>query len=214
MDLWILFQKLPDAWVIYIWSFVYFLSLGSLAPRWNVSIELKCTRNIITLLTFQDMEESSWNNWGVCKLNAPSQLHLLFCFVLFCFVLFCFVNFTGYSIYLQFKLSPFPVSPLQSPIPSPCFYEVATPPTQLPTPASPAQAFSYDGASSLHRTRTKGFLSHWWQISPSSASGAMVPPCLLFRCLFKPWGLWGLWLVNIVVLPVGFQTPSAPSVLP
>ena len=27
-----------------------------------------------------------------------------------------------------------------------------------------------------------------------------------------PWELWGLWLVDIVVLPMGLQTPSTPSV--
>ena len=41
-----------------------------------------------------------------------------------------------------------------------------------------------------------------------------VPPCLLVGFWFSPWELWGVWLVNIVVLPMGLQTPSAPSALP
>jgi hypothetical protein len=40
-----------------------------------------------------------------------------------------------------------------------------------------------------------------------------VPPCVLFGWWFSPWELWGVWLVDIIVLPMGFQTPSAPSIL-
>jgi hypothetical protein len=61
----------------------------------------------------------------------------------------------------------------------------------------PALASSYTGASSLHRT--KGLSSHWCLTSPSSSTYA--------------WELWWVWLVDNVVLAMGFQTPSAPSVL-
>jgi hypothetical protein len=37
-----------------------------------------------------------------------------------------------------------------------------------------------------------------------------VPPCVLLGWWFRP---WELWLVDIVVLPMGLQTPSAPSVI-
>jgi hypothetical protein len=40
-----------------------------------------------------------------------------------------------------------------------------------------------------------------------------VPPCALLGWWFSPWDLWGVWLVDIVVLPMGLQTPSAPSIL-
>ena len=40
-----------------------------------------------------------------------------------------------------------------------------------------------------------------------------VPPCILFGWWLIPWELWGVWLVDIVVPPMGLQTPSAPSVL-
>ena len=40
-----------------------------------------------------------------------------------------------------------------------------------------------------------------------------LPPCVLFGWWFSPWELLGVWLVDIVVLPVGLQTPSASSVL-
>jgi hypothetical protein len=45
-----------------------------------------------------------------------------------------------------------------------------------------------------------------------------VPPCALFDWWFSPWEFWwggkvGSWLVDIAVLPMGLQTPSAPSFL-
>jgi hypothetical protein len=41
-----------------------------------------------------------------------------------------------------------------------------------------------------------------------------IVPCILSGWWFSPWELWGVWLVDIVVLPMGLQTSSAPSVLP
>jgi hypothetical protein len=41
-----------------------------------------------------------------------------------------------------------------------------------------------------------------------------VPPCILFTLWwFSPWKLWVVQLVDIV-LPLGLQSPSAPSLLP
>ena len=37
---------------------------------------------------------------------------------------------------------------------------------------------------------------------------AWVPPCVLFGWWFSPWELWGVWLVNIFVLPMRLQNPS------
>jgi len=51
---------------------------------------------------------------------------------------------------------------------------------------------------------------------PSYATYALetcVTSCVLFGWWFSPWELWVVWLVDIVVLPMGLQTPSAPSVL-
>jgi hypothetical protein len=39
------------------------------------------------------------------------------------------------------------------------------------------------------------------------------PMYILFGWWFSPWELWKVWLVDIVVLPMRLQTPSAPSVL-
>jgi hypothetical protein len=38
-------------------------------------------------------------------------------------------------------------------------------------------------------------------------------PCILFGCWFSPWELWWVSLVDFVILPVGLQSPSAPSAL-
>jgi hypothetical protein len=37
-----------------------------------------------------------------------------------------------------------------------------------------------------------------------------VPLCVFFDWWFSPRELWEYWLVHIVVLPMGLQTPSAP----
>jgi hypothetical protein len=76
-------------------------------------------------------------------------------------------------------------------------------------PLSPL-AFPHAGASSLHRT--KGLSSHWWsQGHPLLCMRVepWVPPCVLLGWCFRP---WKLWLVDIVVLPMGLQILSAPSI--
>jgi hypothetical protein len=40
------------------------------------------------------------------------------------------------------------------------------------------------------------------------------PLHVYFGWWFRPWELWRICLVGIVDLPMGLQTPSAPSVLP
>jgi hypothetical protein len=40
-----------------------------------------------------------------------------------------------------------------------------------------------------------------------------LEPCGLIDWWFRPWELWEVWLVDIVVLPIGLQSPSAPSTL-
>jgi hypothetical protein len=42
---------------------------------------------------------------------------------------------------------------------------------------------------------------------------ALVPPCVFLGWWFSPWELWEVWLVDIVVIPMGLQTPSPPTVL-
>jgi hypothetical protein len=40
-----------------------------------------------------------------------------------------------------------------------------------------------------------------------------LEPCVLLCWWLSPWEHLGDWLVDIIVLPLGLQTPSAPSVL-
>jgi len=111
-------------------------------------------------------------------------------------------------------LSPFQISPLAAPYTIPFLlflWECSHPPT---TSLLPTLAFPYTGAWSLHRT--KGLFSHWCPTRPSSATyaaWAIGYKCVLYCWWFSPWELWRVWLVDIVVLLRGLQTPSAPSVL-
>jgi hypothetical protein len=112
-------------------------------------------------------------------------------------------------------LSPFPVSPPELPIPFPlpCFNESAPSPTHSPTPTSPPWhsltrghwAFTASRASPIDGWQGHPLLHMWLQL--------WVPPSVLFGWWFISWELWGFWLVYIIVLPMGFQTPSSPSVL-
>jgi hypothetical protein len=68
------------------------------------------------------------------------------------------------------------------------------------------QAFTEPRASSSIDCQQGHPLLHM-QLEP------MVPICVLFGWWFSPWELWGVRLVDIVVLPTGLQTSSAPSVL-
>ena len=112
-------------------------------------------------------------------------------------------------------LFPFLFSPLQTPIPS----------------LSPLLLW---GCSSTH---PHTLLPHSlniplsWGIEPSQDQGPLIPlmpnkAIICYTCSwshgsfhvysnwwFIPWEFWGVWLVDIVVLPIGLQTPSAPSVL-
>jgi hypothetical protein len=75
-----------------------------------------------------------------------------------------------------------------------------------------ALAFPYTGAWSPHRpsppidAKERHPLLHM-RLEPQ------VPPCVLFAWWFSPWELWEVWMVDIIVLPMGLQTPSTPSVL-
>jgi hypothetical protein len=116
-----------------------------------------------------------------------------------------------FSLFTFQMLFPFPISP-RDPLfhpPPPAFYEGVPPPTHshLPTLASPTlghQAFTEPRASP----------PNWCQTRPSSASyaaGAMGRSMCTLWLVVSPWELCGGWLVDIV-LPIGMQTSSAPSV--
>jgi hypothetical protein len=70
--------------------------------------------------------------------------------------------------------------------------------------------FPYFGSSSVHRTKVMPDKSVLYYIS-SWSHGYSLCTLWLVVC---PWELWGgVWLVDIFVLPMKLQTPSAPTVL-
>jgi hypothetical protein len=119
----------------------------------------------------------------------------------FCFFLF-WIFLIGYFIYLHFKC-PLSRFPPKSPYPIP------------PLPASmrvcpshlTALTFPYTGAFTGSKASPpidaqQGHPLLHLQLEP------WVPPCVLLIWWLS---LWELWLVHIVVPPMGLQTPSAPS---
>jgi hypothetical protein len=73
---------------------------------------------------------------------------------------------------------------------------------------------TYAEALHLHMTKASPPTDTWqcYPLLPMQLEPC-VPPCVLFVWWLSPWELWGVWLVDIVVLPIRLQTPSAPSVL-
>jgi hypothetical protein len=122
----------------------------------------------------------------------------------------------GCFIYLHFKfqmLYPSPISPLQTPYPSPMLPWRS--PIHIFPP--PCPSILYAGAWTWNFHGTNGLPSHWCQIRHPLLHMQLepwVPPCILFGWWFSPWELWGVWLVDIIALPMGLQFPSAPSILP
>jgi hypothetical protein len=107
-------------------------------------------------------------------------------------------------------LSPLPVSPLQASyfISPTLLLWGCSPPTSLPwhSPTLGHQSFTVQRASLLIDARQSHLLLHM-QLEP------LVPPYVVYCWSLRPWELRGDWLVDIFVLPMGLQTPSAPSVL-
>jgi hypothetical protein len=111
-------------------------------------------------------------------------------------------------IYIS-NVNPFPSFPSGTPYPIPP--SLAPPPTQ-PSTSPPWHfltlgngAFTGPWASPPIDAR-QGYPRLHMQLQP------WVPPFVLFAWWFSPWELWEVWLVDIV-LPIGLQTPSPPSVL-
>jgi len=116
---------------------------------------------------------------------------------------------TVYFIYLQSKYyPPFQYSLCKPHIPSlsPYFYGVALSPTHSQLTSL---AFFYTEALSFHRSidARRGHPLLHEQVEP------WVPACSLFGWWFSSWEFWGVWLVDIVVLPMGLQNPLAPTVI-
>jgi hypothetical protein len=141
---------------------------------------------------------SSRPTWGYCKMLFLFHVFLLI-------ILFIYI-----SSVIPFTSFP---STAPYPIPSPCFYEAAPPSTHSLSPHCPSIPLhrainpSQDQGASPPIDAWKGLPPLHMQLEPC------VPPCVRFGWWFNPWELRGVWLVDIVVLPMGLQTSSAPTVL-
>ena len=124
-----------------------------------------------------------------------------------------FKIFIGYFIYLHFKYySPpfqFPSTP---PYPTPhlCFYKGAPPPI-YPLPPHYLSIPLYWG---INPSQDQGHLILLMPEKPHPLLHmqlkSWVSPCVFFGWLFSPWEFWMVWLVDIVVTPMGLQTSSTP----
>jgi hypothetical protein len=159
--------------------------------------------------------------------NISSQCIWQWCFnyciiydtIFLVFYIYSFLYYYFYWIFYLFtfqKLFPFLVSPLEiNPYPITillllrgCF------PTHPPNPASTSwhspilglQAFTGPRNSLPVKVLQDHSLLHML-LEP------WVPSCVHFGWWFSPYKLWQVWLVDIILLRLGLQTPLAPSVL-
>jgi hypothetical protein len=115
------------------------------------------------------------------------------------------------SIYIS-SLIPLPGTPHSQnppiPSPSPCFYDRVPPPNPPPPTSPPSVPLHWDiyytFIGPLHPLMSDKailcYICSWSHVY--SLVGSLVPG-----------SSGGFWLVDIVVLPMGLQIPSAPSVL-
>jgi hypothetical protein len=120
---------------------------------------------------------------------------------------FRFFQKMGILLMYILNVIPFPGFPSRN-LPHPAFMRfLPHPPTHPPTSASLPWyspilghgAFTGPRASPPLDVRQGYPLLHV-QLEP------WVPPCVLFCWWFSSWELWGVWLVDMVVLSMGLQT--------
>jgi hypothetical protein len=121
------------------------------------------------------------------NLQTMGRKCLTGCFVVV--VVVCFSFFIRYFLHLHFKC--YPKSLL---CPSPALLPYPLTPTSWPW-CSPVLGH-------IKFARPRGLSSQWWPTRPSSATYAA-----------RDMSSGEYWLVNIVVPPIGLQTPSDPWVL-
>jgi hypothetical protein len=115
---------------------------------------------------------------------------------------------------LHFKYCPTFRSPLHNPQPKPFPFPSKR---VLPYPTTKSHlplAFPFYEAPTSHST--KYLLSHWCHMRQHPATklaGAMNQP-MYNLWWFSPWDLWGVGLINIVVLLMELISPSTILVLP
>jgi len=158
---------------------------------------------------------------GVCgSLPDSFLMHLFFInqslVIVWFYIIFLYSTvFYWILFYLYLNVIPFPGFPSRNPQPI------------LPPPASmrcclshplthsqiPVLIFFYARAFSLHRTKglsltvaQQGHLLLHLQLEPQ------VHPCVLLEWWFSLWEIRGIWLLDSVILLMGLQTPTIPTV--
>ena len=142
----------------------------------------------------------------ICVYFFAETSKLAFSFTFLLIILFNYIsNDILFQITLHNPLIPFPFSSLP-------FASMRIFLHPLTYSGLIAQASPYARASNLHRT--KGLPSYWCQIRLSSATYvfSVMDPSMYTFWWFSLWELWMVQFVDIV-LPIGLQFPSAPSVL-
>ena len=98
-------------------------------------------------------------------------------------------------------------------LPSPCFCEGTPSPTHPLLPPCSGIALHW----CIDPFQDQRAPLYWYQAKPSPAkyeAGAMGF-AMCTRCSwFSPWDLYGVWLIDIVVLSIALRNPSAPSFFP
>jgi hypothetical protein len=188
-------------------------SCGSRSMRWLVIVRKQKERWMLVfswlLLPFTPFS-SGWHDslwdYAISTQGAfPPQLdlpgHTIF--------LFLFLFYWIFSLFTFQMLSLFPV-----PLP---------PGNILPHPPSPLLLWRCSSTHSPTPTSPPSIPLHWgiyWAfIGPSTSPPIdawqghpllhmQLEPCVLLCWWLSPWVFWGIWLVNIVVLPMRLQIPS------
>ena len=153
---------------------------------------------------------------GHVVLLPSALLKITHCMVTFLHAILLFFNILLYILFIYIShvnlfLGFHSGKPLSHP-PSPCFYEGAPSSMHSPIPIS----LPWHSAT----------LGHWAFTGPSPSppiesdndilctyAAGIFGPSMCTLWWFCLWELWGIWFIDIVVLPMGLQTPSNPSVL-
>jgi len=204
-----------------------FTSLQSQEQWTNILLSLHPCQHLLSseFLTLTILTDVAWNLIVILiciSLMTKDVEHVFMCFTtifkfydpLFVYIVnLCFYFYCIFYVFIFQMRSPYPVPPSPISPPSSSMRMLPLPPTHS---YFNILVFPYNGKMSLHRT--KGFSSYWFETMASSAICELesrVTSCVLFGWWFSPWEFFGGRgkVVDMVVLPRGLQSPSAPSVL-
>ena len=145
-------------------------------------------------MVFGGWDPRGENNW-------QSTVYLFICLFIYLFILDIF--FIYISNVMPFPVSPPPENTLSHPLPLLLWGGSSThPPTPMSPPFIPVHWGIYQIFIGPRTSPTIGA----WQ-GHHQLLHMQLEPCVLLLSWLSPWELWEVWLVDIVVLPMGLQTP-------